>query len=193
MAIQGLAQASENTSSVVQNMVQRLPGLVMGNGAPNSAAGPSNVPNGDQGSAQERVGIADPGEQGELPNPVPPVVQQVVLPNGDDSDRYTVEKFRKNGAEVFICGTDPMKAESWLDITEKAFRALSVPHRHQVRLATCMLQEEVSYWWKSMEKTVFYQREISSIPWAEFVTAFNGQYFPESVVQKKALEFATLT
>ena len=138
-AIQGLEQASENTSSVVQNMVQRLPGLVMGNGAPNSAAGPSNVSNGDQGSAQERVGIADPGEQGELPNPVPPVVQQVVLPNGDDSDRYTVEKFRKNGAEVFIGGTDPMKAESWLDITEKAFRALSVPHRHQVRLATCML------------------------------------------------------
>ena len=192
-AIQGLAQASENTSSVVQNMVQRLPGLVMGNGAPNSAAGPSNVPNGNEGSAQERVGMADPGERGELPNPVPPVVRQVVLPVGDDSDRYTVEKFRKNGAEVFIGGTDPMKAESWLDIIEKAFRALSVPHRHQVRLATCMLQEEASYWWKSMEKTVFHQREISSIPWAEFVTAFNGQYFPESVVQKKALEFATLT
>ena len=35
-----------------------------------------------------------------------------------------------------------MKAESWIDITEKAFRALFVPHRHQVRLATCMLQEE---------------------------------------------------
>ena len=61
-AIQGLAQASNNTSSVVQNMEQRLPGLVVGNGAPNSAAGPNNVPNGDLGSAQERVGVADPGE-----------------------------------------------------------------------------------------------------------------------------------
>ena len=123
-AIQGLAQALNNTSSVVQNMVQRLPGLVAGNGAPNSAAGPSNVPNGDLESAQEWVGVVDPGERGELPNPVPPVVRQVVLAVVDDNDRCTVEKFRKNGAEVFIGGTNPMKAESWIDITEKVFRAL---------------------------------------------------------------------
>ena len=63
----------------------------------------------------------------------------------DDSDRYIVKKFRKNGAEIFIGGIDPMKAESWIDITENVFTALSVPHRHQVRLATCMLQEEASY------------------------------------------------
>ena len=79
-AIQGLAHASDNTSSLVQNMTQWLPGLVAGNGVPNSTAGPSNIPNGDQGSAQERVGVADPGERGELPNPVPLVVRQVVLP-----------------------------------------------------------------------------------------------------------------
>ena len=77
--------------------------------------------------------------------PLPPVVRQVVPPFVDDSDRYTVEKFRKNGAEVFIGRTDPMKVESWINITEKVFKALSVPHRHQVRLATCMLQEEASY------------------------------------------------
>ena len=46
---------------------------------------------------------------------MPLVVRQVVLPPVDDSDRYTVEKFRKNGAEVFIGGTDPMKAESWIE------------------------------------------------------------------------------
>ena len=43
-----------------------------------------------------------------------------------------------------------------------------------------------------MEKTTFYHCEISSISWAKFVTTFNGQYFPESVVQKKTLEFSTL-
>ena len=94
---------------------------------------------------------------------MPPVVRQVVLPVVDDNDRYTVEKFRKNGAEIFIGGTDPMKAESWIDITEKAFRALSVPHRHQVRLATCMLQEVATYWWKLMEKTIFHQWETGEV------------------------------
>ena len=157
-AIHGLAQASNNTSSMVQNMAQWLPRLVAGNGAPNSAAGPRNIPNGDQGSAQERVGVADPGERGELTNPVPPVVREVVLLVVDDNDRYTVEKFRKNGVEVFIGGTDLMKAESLIDVTEKALRALTMPHRLPVRLATCMLQEETSYWWKSMEKTTFHQR-----------------------------------
>ena len=52
------------------------------------------------------------GEQGELPNPVPPVVQQVLPPVVDDGDRYTMEKFRKNGAEVFVGGTDLIKVES---------------------------------------------------------------------------------
>ena len=128
-AIEGLAQASENTNSVVQNMVQRLLRVVAGNGALNSAAGPSNILDNDQGSAQGWTGLADPGERWELPNSVPLVVPHVVLPAVDDSDRYTVKKFRKNGAEVIIGGIDPMKAESWIEITKKAFRALSVPHK----------------------------------------------------------------
>ena len=111
-AIEGLAQASENTNFVVQNMVQRSPGMVAENGVLNLAAGPSNVPDGDQGSAQGWVGLADPGERGKLPNPVPPVVRQVVLPTVDHSDQHTVEKFWKNGAEVFIGWIDPMKVES---------------------------------------------------------------------------------
>ena len=56
-------------------MVQRLPGGITENGALNSAAGPSNIPDGDQGSAQGRAGLADQGEQGEVPNRVPPEVQ----------------------------------------------------------------------------------------------------------------------
>ena len=38
--------------------------MVVGNGALNSAVGPSNVQDGDQGSAQGRAGLADLGEQG---------------------------------------------------------------------------------------------------------------------------------
>ena len=69
------------------------------------------------------------------PDPVLAVGVQIV----DDNEKYTVEKFRKNGAEVFVGGADHIKAESWIDIMEKAFKALSVPSRHQTRLTTCML------------------------------------------------------
>ena len=108
-------------------MVQWLLGVVAGNGALNTAAGPSNILDGDQGSAQGQAGLADPGERGEHSNPVPPVVRQVVSPAVDDSDRYTVEKFRKNRAEVFIGGIGPMKVESWIDITEKALELYLCP------------------------------------------------------------------
>ena len=43
-------------------MVQLLPGVVVGNGALNSAVGPNNVPDGDQGSAQGWARLADLGE-----------------------------------------------------------------------------------------------------------------------------------
>lgn len=65
---------------------------------------------------------------------MPPIV--------DDSNCYIVEKLSKDGVEMFVRGTDQTKVESWIDITKKAFRAFLVPHRHQIRLITCMLQEK---------------------------------------------------
>ena len=44
-----------------------------------------------------------------------------------------------------------------------------------------------------MEKTAFIRIDINSVTWSELVTAFNEQYFPEPVIQQKALEFNNLT
>lgn len=83
---------------------------------------------------------------------------------------------------MFVGGTNRIKADSWIDITKKNLRGLFVPHHRQVKLATCMHQEETSYWWKSMEKITFHRLEISSIMWVKFMSAFDGQYFPKPVV-----------
>lgn len=48
----------------------------------------------------------------------------------DDSDKYTIEKLQKCRAVVFVGGANPIKAESWTDIMEKAYKALSVPSQH---------------------------------------------------------------
>lgn len=61
-----------------------------------------------------------------------------------EDDRYTVEKFIKNGGNVFLGGTNPLQVENWVNVTDMAFKALQVPHRHKTRLATCMLQEEAT-------------------------------------------------
>lgn len=59
-------------------------------------------------------------------------------------------------------------------------------------LATYMLQEEVSHWLKSLERSIFARSDIESISWVEFLDMFNREYFLEPVKQKKALEFTTL-
>ena len=111
----------------------------------------------------------------------------------DDSDKFNKEKFRKNGAKEYEGGVDPIKAENWINNMEITFRAMQVPHTHKTRLATTMLQEEAYHWWRTEEKTKFVTREINFITWSEFVAAFNEQYFPEPVIQQKALEFNNLT
>ena len=93
-AIQGLTQASLATQTAVQNMVQKL----AGNGVTSTTADPSETPEGDQGSAQERVGLRDTAVRLDGPDPVPAVGVQIV----GDSEKFTVEKFRKNEAEVFV-------------------------------------------------------------------------------------------
>ena len=91
----------------------------------------------------------------------------------DDSDKYTKEKFIKNGAKEYVGGIDPIKAKNWVNNMETTFKAMQVPHRHKARLASCMLQEEAYNWWNTLDKSTFQQKEISSITWAEFVAIFN--------------------
>ena len=110
----------------------------------------------------------------------------------EDYDKFNKEKFIKNGAKEFIGGVDPIMAENWINNMETTFRAMQVPHRHITRLSTTMLQDEAYHWWQSMDKTAFIRRDINSVTWSEFVTAFNEQYFPEPVIQQKALEFNNL-
>lgn len=71
------------------------------------------------------VGVRDSTRRDEVPTPTPSIVRQLVPPDIDDSDRYTMEKFHKNGAELFERGLDLMKVECWLYIMEKTFKAIS--------------------------------------------------------------------
>lgn len=116
--------------------------MVVGNGATNFAMGPSSTLDRAQGSAKGRARVRNLVRRDGVSDLASPVARQVVPFAIDNSDQYTVEKFQKNGAKVFKGGSDPMKAESWIDIIKKAFKAMSVPHCHQARLATCMLQED---------------------------------------------------
>ena len=81
----------------------------------------------------------------------------------EDGDRYTKEKFMKNGAKEFEGGTDPIRAENWINNMETTFRAMKVPPQHQTRLASVMLEGEAFHWWHTEEGSTFRDREIEEI------------------------------
>ena len=185
-AIQGLAQSSVAVQGTMLEVIQRLPVPAAQGGEATSSASESGSrqpasQEGSQGARQEpqSVGTAsDPA--GQVPRA------------RDDADRYTKEKFMKNGAKEYEGGIDPVKAENWINNMETTFRAMKVPPQHQTRLASVMLGGEAFHWWHTEEGSTFRGREIEDIAWNEFVDKFNEQYFPEPVAQKKAMEFHNL-
>ena len=89
-----------------------------------------------------------------VPAPEPPIAMEVPVQNHHGSP-YTLEKFIKNGANVFKGTTDPEKAEAWTLNMLKSFRAMEVPEAHWVRLASCRLEDKAAFWWETAQRSSF--------------------------------------
>ena len=90
--------------------------------------------------------VGQPAVEPSVPIPAPPVAVEVPVPNNQNGNHYTLEKFIKNGAKVFTGTTDPEKAEAWTLNMLKSFRAMEVPEAHCVRLASCRLEDKAAFW-----------------------------------------------
>ena len=107
-AIQGLTQSNVAVQGTMLEVIQQLPvpAAQVGNEATSSAS--------SSGSAQPARHKGSLGARERLP----PVVIAVsdptgqVLRAGDDRDRYTKEKFTRNGAKEFIGGIDLIEVEN---------------------------------------------------------------------------------
>ena len=126
-----------------------------------------------------------------VPFPELPVVVDVPVQN-HHGNHCTLEKFIKNGAKAFKGTTDLEKAEAWTLNMLKSFRAMEVPEAHWVRLASCMFEEGVAFWWDSAQRSSFVGREFDTITWGEFIDVFNVKYYPEQFREQKSREFSNL-
>lgn len=57
----------------------------------------------------------------------------------------------------------------------------------KVQLATFMLRGSAKHWWKLKREAL-----ISPITWEVFLEAFNVEYFPDFLMQRKETEFTEL-
>ena len=99
-AIQGLAQSNVAVQGTMLEVIQRLPAAQGGNEATSSASG--------SGSRQPARQEGSQGAREELPLAAVAVSEstQQIPRARDEADRYTKEKFMKNGAKEFEGGMD---------------------------------------------------------------------------------------
>ncbi|XP_057452647.1 uncharacterized protein LOC130744482 [Lotus japonicus] len=98
--------------------------------------------------------------------------------------------FRRQDPPKFNGGTDPKKADMWIQEIEKIFGVLQTPEGAKVGFATYLLLGDAEYWWRG--KRMIMEANHEEVNWDSFRTAFLEKYFPESARDKRESQFLTL-
>ncbi|XP_021898880.1 uncharacterized protein LOC110815391, partial [Carica papaya] len=102
-------------------------------------------------------------------------------------DTSNIEKYQRLNPPAFNGGSDPLVAEDWIKETEKLFEVMTVTTEQRVQLATFMLRGSAEHWWKLKRGAL-----VPPITWEVFLEAFNAEYFPDFLRQRKESEFTEL-
>lgn len=94
-----------------------------------------------------------------------------------------------------LMGTEgAMKADRWIKDLERTFEISGCTETQKVPYAGHLLQGEAGLWWDTKRKLLRQElRENVTPTWERFKMEFDDRFFPESVKQRKVVEFATLT
>ncbi|XP_020525722.1 uncharacterized protein LOC110007652 [Amborella trichopoda] len=109
-------------------------------------------------------------------------------PGQDDSG--LIERFRRLGPSAFSRHGGVEKAKQWRRQVEKIFEVLHCSDEQKVRLETFMLEEDAKHWWSSVRRS--WEETETEATWESFLVAFNQKYFPDSVRERKEVEFIQL-
>ncbi|XP_011621278.1 uncharacterized protein LOC105420219 [Amborella trichopoda] len=111
-------------------------------------------------------------------------------PAPDSNDSSLIQKFRRLAPLTFLELGGVEKAERWRRQVETIFKVLNCIVEHKVRLGTFILEGDVEHWWGLVEQS--WERSGTEMTWENFLEAFNKKYFPDSVRERKEVEFIKL-
>ncbi|XP_042950153.1 uncharacterized protein LOC122282266 [Carya illinoinensis] len=101
--------------------------------------------------------------------------------------------FCKQHPPLFDGKGTKLDADNWLEHLEKIFSVISCTEEQKVEIAAYNLADVANGWWKATRG--FIQQELGEatpISWNKFKEAFNDWFFPVSIREAKAREFADL-
>ncbi|XP_011621155.1 uncharacterized protein LOC105420189 [Amborella trichopoda] len=111
-------------------------------------------------------------------------------PAPEQSDGNLKEKFKTLAPPIFSGQGNVEKVERWLMQVEKFFGVLQCSDEQKLRLGTFILEGDAEYWWHSIQQA--WEEEEIELTWEGFLEAFNEKYFPESIKERKEVEFIEL-
>ncbi|XP_061366444.1 uncharacterized protein LOC133309664 [Gastrolobium bilobum] len=109
---------------------------------------------------------------------------------GLNSDYKGLTEFRKHKPSTFRGDYNPEAAMEWVKELEKIFLVMYCPNTHRVNFATYLLIGEAEHWWTNTKR--YFQSQGTEITWTIFKDAFLEKYFPQSVRNRKEIEFLEL-
>jgi hypothetical protein len=118
--------------------------------------------------------------------------------DGDGQEQLTMENEANRGIHQceklnppsFNGELDPMIVEKWITRVEKIFEALGCSKEQKVVMVVFKLEGEVEHWWKMTKAGL--EAKGKPLTRTNFFEAFYEKYFPDSVRDKKELEFQQL-
>jgi len=98
-----------------------------------------------------------------------------------------LSQFKKLGPKPFFGTTDPTRAYEWIRHSEKTLEVIEATDAEKVKFVTFMLEGNADHWWSMKQQSLG-----DIVDWKGFKCAFFEQYYPYSLQEKKAQEFANL-
>src|SRR6516165_9091594 len=122
------------------------------------------------------------------PPPPPPPVVPVQLPQTSTKTHFKAMK--DADLPTFDGGSDPLKAESWMEEAEECLDLLEVPMDMRTQVIKPFLVGNAGKWWKTTMGVL--SPTGQGISWEAFKEAFFENYFPMSLRAQKVDEFHAL-
>ena len=87
------------------------------------------------------------------------------------------ERFRTQHPPTFKGGSDPLRAEQWMNMISSILYFMRVEGNERVACASYMFREDARIWWD----VVVQRRDVSIMTWEEFRKNFNEKYYSVAV------------
>ncbi|KAF5475723.1 hypothetical protein F2P56_007499 [Juglans regia] len=109
----------------------------------------------------------------------------------NDECGCTIEQFNRMHPPTFDGRGDATIAEDWIQDIEEILRVINCTDIQKVLYSAFKLTGEAKRWWIS-ERTIREAEGMEIVRWLHFKQIFLERFFPTSVRDDKAMEFANL-